>query len=191
MSDSLSCVYAVHNRNLESPLIVESLERVHQQLHVDRRITFGWVPSHRGIAGNTAVDAVAKADVSLPISNAEIPHKDFKPLISSHIKNCWQLCWNSDTNNKLFKSFVVNRLPRRDKILIHRLRVGHTYLTHSYLLRRETPPECDFYHVRLTVEHLLLSCCKYNQFRRKFYDVNSLQELFESVKPELLVAYVK
>jgi hypothetical protein len=149
-----------------------------------------WVPSHIGIAGNTAVDAVAKAGVSLPISNAEIPHTDFKPLISSHVKNCWQLCWNSDTNNKLFKiqpvikSFIVNRLPRRDEILIHRLRVGHTYLTHSYLLRRETPPECDFCHVRLTVEHLLLSCCKYNPVRRKFYNVNSLQELFERVKPQ-------
>jgi hypothetical protein len=134
-----------------------------------------WVPSHIGIAGNTAVDAVAKAGASLPISNAEIPHTDFKPLISIHVKNCWQLCWNLDTNNKLFKiqpeikSVIVNRLPRRDGILIHRLRVGHTYLTHSYLLRRETPPECEFCPVRLTVEHLILSCYKYNSVRRKCY----------------------
>jgi hypothetical protein len=65
------------------------------------------------------------------------------------------------TNNKLFKiqlvikSFIVNRLPRRDEILIHRLHVRHTYLTHSYILRRDTPPECEYCHVRLTVEHLL------------------------------------
>jgi hypothetical protein len=143
-----------------------------------------WVPSHIGIAGNTAVNAVAKAGNSLPISNAKIPHTDVKPLISSHIKNCWQLSWHSDTNNKLFKiqpvikSFVVNCLQRTEEILIHRLRVRHTYLTHSYLLRRETPPECDVCLVRLTVEHLLLSYCKYNPVRRKNYDVNSLQELF-------------
>jgi ribonuclease HI len=87
--DSLSCVNAVENRNLANPPVVEILERVHQQLHVDRRITFVWVPNHIGIAGNTAVDAVAKAGVSLPISNAEIPHTDFKPLISSHVKNGW------------------------------------------------------------------------------------------------------
>jgi ribonuclease HI len=66
-SDSPSCVNAVENRNLENPLVVEILERVHQQLHLDRRITFVWVPSQIGIAGNTAVDAVAKAGVSLPI----------------------------------------------------------------------------------------------------------------------------
>jgi hypothetical protein len=119
------------------------------------------------------------------------------PLVSSHVKICWQLCWNSDTNNKLFKiqpvikSFVVNRLPHRDEILIYCLRVEHADLTHSYLLRRKTPPECDFCHVRLTVEHVLLSCCKYNPLRRKFYNVNSLQDLFVRVKPQLIVAYVK
>jgi ribonuclease HI len=82
LSDSLSCVTAVENRNLENPLVVKILERVHQQLHVDRRINFVWVPSHIGIAGNTAVDAVAKGGVSLPISNAEIPHTDLKPIES-------------------------------------------------------------------------------------------------------------
>jgi hypothetical protein len=89
------------------------------------------VRRHLGIAGNTAVDAVAKASVSLPISNAEIPLTGSKPLISSHIKNCWQLCWNSDIKSMLFtmqpiiKSFIVNRLPRRDEMLIHRLLIGH------------------------------------------------------------------
>jgi hypothetical protein len=151
-----------------------------------------WVPNYIGIAGK-AVDAVAKAGVSLPISNAEIRHTDFKPFISSHVNNCWQLSWNSNASNKLFKiqpvkkSFVVNCLPRRDEILIQRLRVGHTYLTYSYLLHRE----CDYCQVRLTVEHVLLSCCKFIPVYRKFYNVNSLQELFERVKPELIVTFVK
>jgi hypothetical protein len=35
VSDSLSCVIAVENRNLENPLVVEILKRLHQQLHVD------------------------------------------------------------------------------------------------------------------------------------------------------------
>jgi hypothetical protein len=144
LSNSLSCVNAVENRNLENLLVVEILEFVHQQLHVDRRITFVWVPSHIGTTGNTAVDSVVKAGVSLAISNAEIPHTDFKPLISSHVKSCWQLSWNSDMNKKLFKiqpvikQFIANHLPRRYEILIYRLRAGHTYLAHSNPLCCET-----------------------------------------------------
>jgi ribonuclease HI len=193
LSDSLSCINAAENRNLET---LRTLSLSKSWNVYTSGYTFLWVPSHIGIAGNIAVDAIAKAGVSIPISNAEIPHTDFKPLISSNVKSCWQLCWNSDTN-KLFKiqpvikSVIVNRLPRRDEILIDRLRVRHTYLTHSYLLPRETRPECDFCHVRLTVVHLLLSCCKYNPVRQKFYNVNSLLELFEIVEPQLIVAYVK
>jgi ribonuclease HI len=157
-SDSVSCVNAVENRNIENPLVVEILERVHQQLHLERRITFVWVPSHIGIADNTAVDVIDKASVSLPISNAEIHHTDYEPLVSSHVKTCWQLSWNSDTN-KIFqiqpviKSVIVNHLPRRDEILIHRLRVGHTYLTRLDLLRREAPNCRDF-----SINHVLRNC---------------------------------
>jgi hypothetical protein len=50
LSDSLSCGNVVEIRNLQNPLVVEILERVHQLLHVDRRITFVWVSSHIGIA---------------------------------------------------------------------------------------------------------------------------------------------
>jgi hypothetical protein len=183
LSDSLSCADGVENRNLE-PSRISSPGTCTPAVTCWSKNHFVWVSSHIGIASNTAMDAVATADVSLPISNAKIPHTDFKPLISSHVKNFWQLCWNSDTNNKLFKiqpvikSFVVNRLPRGDEILIHRLRVGHTYLNHSYLLRCETPPECNVCQVRLTVKHLLLSCCKQTPVRWKFYNVNSLQRTF-------------
>jgi hypothetical protein len=67
----------------------------------------------------------------------------------------------------------------------------HTYLTHSYLLRHETPPEYDFCHICLTVEHLVSSCCKYTAVGRKFYNVNSLQELFDRVKPRVIVTCIK
>jgi hypothetical protein len=52
-------------------------------------------------------------------------------------------------------------------------------------------PECDVCDVRLTFEHLLLSCCKYNLVGRKFFNLNSLQELFPRVKPHVIVAYAK
>jgi hypothetical protein len=37
-------------------------------------------------------------------------------------------------------------------VVILRLRLGHTYLTHGYLLRKELAPVCDTCHVPLTVD---------------------------------------
>lgn len=197
LTDSLSCVTAIDNRNLQNTLVVDILERIHEQSTLNRKITFVWVPSHIGIAGNTAADAIAKSAVNLQISNIQIPYTDFKPLVSNHANTCWQRSWNSNINSKLFKitptikPYIINHLPRRDEVLIHRLRMGHTYLTHSYLLHRENPPECDVCRVTVTVEHLLLYCSKYDAIRQKFYNVDSLRELFQSVKPHIIVAYVK
>jgi hypothetical protein len=54
----------------------------------------------------------------------------------------------------------------------------------SLLTSNAEIPHTDF-------KHLLLSCCKYNPVRRKFYNVNSLQKLFERVEPQLFVAYIR
>lgn len=62
------------------------------------------------VAGNKAVDAVAKAGVSLLKSNAEIPYTDFKHLIWNHVKNCWPVAWSPDSNNKLFKIQTRNQI---------------------------------------------------------------------------------
>ena len=197
LSDSLSCIKSIENRNLKNPLILEIVERLHQLQNLGHSITFVWVPSHIGIAGNTAADATAKAALCLQISNSQIPHTDFKPLISSYVNSCWQQCWNTENNNKLhaiqptIKPVVLVRLPRRDEVLIHRLRVGHTYLTHSYLLHRERPPECDACRLPLTVEHILISCSKYNSVRQTHFTVSSLEELFHKVNVRVLIQYIK
>ena len=125
------------------PLIAEILCRVHEFVIRGFSIVFIWVPSHVGLAGNTAADAAAKAALNLPVTNLAIPYSDYNYLIRTHTLNQWQELWNSETQNKLFAvEPTVNivksyRLPRRDEIIIHRLRIGHTYLTHGHLLKKE------------------------------------------------------
>ena len=198
LSDSLSCLQAIENRNLQNPLIVNILESLHQQLTQDSKlVTFVWVPSHIGIPGNDLADATAKSALRLSASASVVPHTDFKPLILTHVNSCWQHSWNQDTNNKLhniqplIKPFVLKRLPRRDEVIIHRLRVGHTHLTHSYLLKKENPPECEFCHLLLTVDHMLIACSNHNTVRHQFFQATSLAELFERVNARAIVDFVK
>ena len=187
LSDSLSCLQSLQNRDLSHPLIAEILCYVHEILSCGHTIVFMWVPSHMGLTGNSAADTAAKAALLLPVSNLTIPHSDYNQLIRSHVLKQWQQRWNLDTQNKLHAIEptvnVVNsyRLPRRDEIIIHRLRIGHTYLTHGHLLRGESPPQCPSCQVQLSVEHILLHCVCWTNVRDSYNTVSTLADLFQKL----------
>ena len=156
-----------------------------------------WLPSHTGLAGNVSVDAAAKAALNLAESQIPVPFSDFYPLINTHIASHWQRLWNAETNNKLHsfepkvnisKSF---QLPRRDELIIHRLRIGHTHLTHAFLLKKEDPPECIGCQTPLTVEHILLNCIEFQLVRAKYYTCTNLPELFNNVPSRAIIDFIK
>jgi len=111
----------------------------------------------------------------------------------------WQLRWNCETENKLHsidpRVNVINmsRLPQRDEIIIHRLRIGHTYLTHGHLLRAETPSRCLACQVDLTVEHVLLHCVSFTNARDNLFCVTltSMSELFSKVTSRSIIDFIK
>jgi len=41
-------------------------------------VDFMWVPSHVGLAGNSAADSATKAALLLPVSTLTAPHSDYK-----------------------------------------------------------------------------------------------------------------
>jgi len=113
---------------------------VHCLISDGSSVVFVWVPGHVGRAGNSAAESAAKDALLLPVSSLTVPHSDYKSLRRVQALRQWQLRWNCKTENKLHsiepRVNVINmfRLPRRDEIIIHRLRIGKTYLTHGHLL---------------------------------------------------------
>ena len=197
MTDSMSCLQSIEGRMLNHPIILDIVLRIHQLLSDGKRFIFLWVPSHIGIAGNTAADAAAKAALSLPETDLPVPYSDLYPCVSVHIARRWQQSWDTETNNKLhsiepkLKLPKPYNLPRRDELLIHRLRIGHTHLTHAYLLKRENPPECVQCQVPLTVEHILLDCVDFNFIRQKHFSVTTLTDLFNKTQPRTIIDFIK
>jgi len=61
LSDSVSCLLRLQNRDLSNPLIAEILSRVHGQISDCTSVVFMCLPSHVGLAGNSAADSAAKA----------------------------------------------------------------------------------------------------------------------------------
>jgi Reverse transcriptase-like len=101
MSDSLSCLQSMENRHFYNPLILEIIMRVHGLLSNDHNVTFMWLRSHVGLAGNVAVDAAANAAVTLAPRASVIPYSDFNPVIKSYAAAKWQKYWDAELSNKL------------------------------------------------------------------------------------------
>ena len=46
----------------------------------------------------------------------------------------------------------------KDEVVLCRASIGHTHLTHSYILKKDHPPHCGHCQCILTVRHILVEC---------------------------------
>ena len=149
-SDSLSVLQSLHNRHIENPLLLDVLLK-HNDLAELNNNVFCWLPSHVGIKGNEKADIAAKSALTLNISGLKIPFTDFKPCINTFLHNKWQMSWNATVFNKLhsIKPSLGDwqssyRIDRKEEVTLARLRIGHTFITHSFLLKGEDWPLCIY-----------------------------------------------
>ena len=61
---------------------------------------------------------------------------------------------------------------RRDEVVISRLRLGHTFLTHGYLMNNDVPdigPICELCNnAVMTVKYIMIECEQLANVRRKY-----------------------
>ena len=176
-TDSQSIILSLKQLYSQNALVIEVQEWLYL-LHTRKKcnIVFCWVPAHVGIRGNEDVDAAAKEAAELPsISRIPVPHKDLKGPIHDLVYRDWQDRWSFQIGNKLRAirpsikpwSYIGNE-SRKSDIILTRLRIGHSHLTHSFLLRtgidREIPL-CEPCRCELTISHILVECPTFNNDR--------------------------
>ena len=122
-------------------------------------------PGHVGIRRNEEVDGAATTAAANPeVTFNPVPHLDTKCHAKRFINASFQDIWSNTTSNAKLKSIKPNANPwpivksdnRRDVRVLNRLRIGHTRLTHKFLL--QTPhvfPQCQRCPDILTVRHML------------------------------------
>ena len=77
---------------------------------------------------------------------------------------------------------------RKESTVLNRLHIGHSYLTHSIILRKEeVPVACDV----LTVKHILIECADLLEIRKKYFEEKSLYSLFRNVIPEVIFDFLR
>ena len=196
-SDSLSVLKAMNHTSSKNPQIQKLLEKCHERL-VYKEIVLCWIPSHIGIQGNEMVDKQAKTSLSLEPTSFKIPFSNFKPSINKYILEEWQTSWNNRIGNKLldikptigeYQSVVRN--IRREEVVLARLRLGHTRVTHSYFLQGEEHPQCDGCDAPFTVRHFLLECCDFTQVRNNCFHVDNMNELFQDIHIDSIMTFLR
>ena len=203
--DSKSVLESIHFQESKNPIMIDILDILQQLNRRNFIIKFCWIPSHVGISGNEEADRLAKNGLQeREPTQYKIPYTDFIPKVKNYIKNLWQTRWDYKHNEEriiklhyilpAIKPFYVNNLNRKDEKIIHRLRIGHTRLTHRFLmedpLQRE--PVCNFCYLDdLTVHHILIECQHFAVIRARYYSSTSLKDLFERFSFKHIIEFLK
>ncbi len=144
ISDSLSSFKTFqntrqHHQHPTAKLIVRTLSNMEHT-----KAVFLCVPSHCDIPGNELGDIAAR---QLPHANPLAAMKDVGRTIRSKLTAKWHQNWktNDHPNLKMFKRTPVPwsaniALTCRQQVVLNRVRIGHTRLTHSYLFTGRLRP---------------------------------------------------
>jgi hypothetical protein len=127
-----------------------------------------------GIPGNEKADDEAKAALDDDLlQNEEYPPQDLQNWIkaetSKNIKERWR---NGNSNMKAGKTehpyeADTKGMTRREQVLISRLQTGYTRATHGPRINGITHPQCPFFDIEITVDHVLWACKETEDIRRE------------------------
>ena len=73
---------------------------------------------------------------------------------------------------------------------MNRLHIGHSYLTHAFILRKEEASVCVACNAVITVKHVLIECADLLEIRKKYFEEKSLYSLFRNVIPEIIFEFL-
>ena len=110
----------------------------------------------------------------------------------------WQTSWNNSIGNKLLEikptigeHQSVVRNVRKEEVVLARLRLGHTRVTHSYLLQGEEQPHCVGCDAPFTVRHILLECGDFAQVRNNCFHVLNMKQLFQDIHIDSIMTFLR
>ena len=203
-SDSKSSLQAIQTSNSRHEIVRQIQALFFKLFCNDNKVLFCWIPGHCGIIGNELADKEAKSAANnTRVCLKPISSLDMKSIIKTQVYSFWESFWSSQTQNKLknigaqisHKSFK-NFQNRLEEIKFTRIRLGHTKITHSFLLKNEDPTICTTCHTRMSVVHFLLICPRFYHERIKYFGngiicIKSILNRKNSLNFNLIINFLK
>ena len=174
-SDSKSSLMALKNLASTNSMVFGILEKLRSASANNISIRFLWIPGHADIPGNLKADELARSgstlDTVTPLAaTVEEATRRVTETLAAHA----QMKWDSDNKGRHTHSIKpihsdwssCHQPSRQREVVLARLRLGHTFYTHKHILSAEqSNPYCDVCGVPQTIQHLLIECSKFEQYR--------------------------
>lgn len=196
-TDSLSFIQALKNKFSWSSEINEVKNKLMSLHSIGKRVLFLWTPAHVGIVGNEKADKRAKQSCDLnQISHLKKSYKELKRTAKKHISSQWETEWKqSDQKLTRIKKTITrwistDGLTRRDQVVLNRLRLGHSDITHAHVFERENAPTCETCNVPISIKHALFECREVEQARQR-YDIDWTFLENDQRKNQKMISYTK
>lgn len=129
-------------------------------------IIFVWVPRHfhngNEFADKIAADETVVTRIDENCESFDLTATDFKTAVNNHMNDQLIRSWWSKTNNKyrcvywMIDYFPAWNISKKEQMVINRVRSGHSYITHDYLISKEDAPVCNYCQQMLSIQRCLL-----------------------------------
>ena len=197
-TDSKAATLALNSTQHSDHPILNDIKNIYENMNIELIIL--WIPGHCGITGNENADQAAKQALTKNIEEELCPATDIINLLKQEFYSLLQKEWEKNphyhlsTIKPIMGNWIsANQDTRKKEIILARLRLGQTRLTHSYYFDQTPPPDCTLCRCRYTIQHFLLFCPRYRQKRQdiiRYINSNglplTLKTLLDDSSPTLI-----
>ena len=82
-----------------------------------------------------------------------------------------------EINSKFSSAVQLYSNNRKEDVILTRLKIGHTRITHKQYILNEDQPVCIACYCPLTVKHILIECADTALTRENYFNCNDLTVL--------------